>query len=256
MRWSTQTLLYITLAVALSTNAFGQRGFAGDGRGAATAAIPSSTAFGMGATIGGRAAYPSSTAIGAGAPTRSALRSTGGYYNSSGGYYSNSNRGNANSRGGYGRRGDYRNIPFAYALSPYYYPSLDYGSAPYGGGPEDMPYDPSLDSALVTQNLLGEQVQRLTAEIEQLKYAQQQGAMQSPMVAQNTQPPEPVIPVTVVLRSGQKLQVQNYAVMGNTFWDFSKQPARKIPISSIDLSASSQATAANGGEFPDLDLNK
>ncbi len=269
MRCSSQTLLYITLAAALSSNAFAQRGFAGgqsrggqyrgDSATAAPAGFPSSTALGAGASLG-RPGFPSSTAMGAGAPPRSALGgSFGGGYNR-GGYYANGSSGRygggrsrGGSRDGYGRggrHGDYADLPFSYFLAPYYYPSLDYGSAPYGGAPEDMPYDPSADSALVTQNLLGEQVQRLSAELAQLKYAQQPPpATQTPAPAE---PSAPVIPVTVVLRNGQKLQVQNYAVMDHTFWDFSKQPARKIPISSIDVPASSEATAASGGEFPQL----
>ncbi len=249
MRWSIQTLLYITLAAAFGTGAFAQRGL-GPSHAAGAAAIPSSTAFGMGASVSGRAARPSSTAIGAGAPARSSFARGTGYYGSRG-YYSS--RGNATSRAAYGHRRDYRNVPFAYFLTPYYYPFLDYGSAPYGGEPEDMPYDSSADTALVTQNLMGEQIQRLTDEIEQLRYAQQQPRQQAMLEAPAAAPPAPpVIPLTVVLRDGQKLQVQNYAVMDHTFWDFSKQPARKIPISSIDVSASSQATAASGGEFPEL----
>ncbi len=58
--------------------------------------------------------------------------------------------------------------------------------------------------------------------------------------------------MTLVLRNGQQVQVKNYAVMDGIFWDFSKQPSRKIPMSSINLDASAQATQANGGEFPDL----
>jgi hypothetical protein len=202
----------------------------------------------MGASVG-RVPFPSSTAIGAGAPPRPQF-SRGGFA-STGGYYNNA-RTTGTSRAGSGRRGDYRNVPFSYFLTPYYYPFLDYGSAPYGGAPEDVPYDPSADTALVTQNLLVDQLQRLTAELEHMKYAQQQSAPQATAPPPAAEPAVPVVPVTVVLRNGQKLQVQNYAVMDQTFWDFSKQPARKIPLSSIDVSASSQATAASGGEFPQL----
>ena len=252
MHRSTQTFLYIGLAAIFSTPVLAQRGFGGASRGGSNAAPPSSTALGMGATVGGRAALPSSTAIGAGAPARSSFARGTGYSYGSSGYYNGRNT--LSTRAGSGRRGDYRNVPFPYFLTPYYYPFLDYGSAPNGGAPDDMPYDPSMDSALVTQNLLGEQVQRLTAEIEQMKYAQQQPPMQSVAVPQPAEPTAP--PLTVVLRNGQKLQVQNYAVMDHTFWDFSKQPARKIPLASIDVSASSQATAANGGEFPQFDANQ
>lgn len=258
MRWSTRTLLYITLAAALSTVALAQRGFGGGGfRGAAQAAPPSSTAIGAGASVG-RAAFPSSTAIGAGAPTRSGFASTrganfgGGYYGSGSGY--NRARNGTGSRAGYGRNGrrDYRQVPFGYFLTPYYYPFLDYGSAPYGGAPEDLPEDPDGDAAMMAQNVLGEQIQRLAAEVEQLKSTQQTPVGQSFAPPRPPEPAPPVVPVTVVLRNGQKLQVQNYAVMGQTFWDFTKQPVRKIPISNIDVAASSEATSASGGEFPQL----
>jgi len=67
--------------------------------------------------------------------------------------------------------------------------------------------------------------------------------------------PEPVVvqpPITIVLQNGQKFVVQNYAVMDATLWDFSKPVARKIPLSTIDVSASARATSAAGAEFPEL----
>lgn len=255
MRCFTHTLISLALAAALGAPALAQRGAVGGYRGPNLAAPPSSAAIGAGATFG-RAGFPSSTAIGAGAPARSLNRGT--YAPVGGGYYSN--RTSVRSRGTEGRRvgrRDYRNLPFAYFLTPYYYPFLDYGSAPYGTSAEDFGPEPGADSSsLIAENLLSEQIRRLTAEIAELKSTQQQSAMQpaaAPPIA--PEPPAPVIPVTVVLRNGQKLQVQNYAVMDHTFWDFSRQPARKIPISSIDVSASSAATAASGGEFPRLASN-
>jgi hypothetical protein len=59
-------------------------------------------------------------------------------------------------------------------------------------------------------------------------------------------------PVTVVLRTGQQLQVVNFAVANGFFWDFSKPAPHKIPIASIDIAASEKATEASGAEFPNL----
>jgi hypothetical protein len=59
-------------------------------------------------------------------------------------------------------------------------------------------------------------------------------------------------PIAVVLKDGQRLSVQSYAVMNGFLWDFSRQPVRKIPVSNIDLGESVKATEANGTEFPDL----
>ncbi len=242
MRWLTQIFLCSTLFALLTVQAIAQRGFGGHGT------VPSSTALGMGATT----AFPSSGNRGGFANSRG---SYGGYsngrgYSSVSGYGSSASVGSSSSGYGGRFRGDYRRVPYSYFFSPYYYPFLDYGSAPYGGGPGDVPDEqPYPDPAFMGQNALGQQVQRLTAEVDQLKYGPP-----PPLSARSSDPPPtPVMPITVVLRNGQTLQVQNYAVMDQTLWDFSKQPVRKIPVSNIDITASSQATAANGAEFPQID---
>ncbi len=102
----------------------------------------------------------------------------------------------------------------------------------------------------MAQHALVNQVQRLSAQVAQMQYGQQTQMQQYAM--QQEPPPPPQIPVTLVLRDGQQLQVQNYAVMDQTFWDFTRQPVRKIPLSSIDVAASAKATEAKGGEFPQL----
>lgn len=156
---------------------------------------------------------------------------------------------------GFGRR-DFRRVPYGYFFAPYYYPYLgyadsaysDYGYAPDPGPGYDAAADPNAQGPMMAENMLGDQVNRLTADVEQLKYGQQPPA---PLPQQDPQPPP--TPVTLVLRNGQQLKVQNYAVMDQTFWDFSAQPLRKIPISNIDVAASAKATMASGGDFPQLE---
>jgi hypothetical protein len=100
---------------------------------------------------------------------------------------------------------------------------------------------------------LGEQIQRLSAQVEQLRNEQQQGAPPAPPASvEAPQDAPPVVPITVVLRDGQQLQVSSYAVMNKVFWDFSNQPARRIPVANIDVAASKKATEAAGAEFPEL----
>jgi hypothetical protein len=153
---------------------------------------------------------------------------------------------------------NYRRLPYGYFFAPYYYPFLDYASSPYldygyGGYGYDAAGDPNAQGALMAQNMLGDQINRLSAEIDQMRYAQQQMAPPPPAPSEDPQPPSR--PVTLVLRNGQQLRVHNYAVMDETFWDFSVQPARQIPIANIDVAASAKATIANGGEFPELETN-
>jgi len=138
--------------------------------------------------------------------------------------------------------------PFIYGsyFDPFYDSSFDPGPAPYASygpdpgeqqqfGPQDPqfmppPYSPDgyYPSAPVP-------------------YARDNSAAAPP----SSDPPPATAPaVTVVLRSGQKIEVQNYAIMGDSFWDFSRQPARRIPLSSVDIAASTKATEAGGGQFP------
>jgi hypothetical protein len=144
-------------------------------------------------------------------------------------------------------------VPFVYGayFDPFYSSfdsSFDYGPGSYAYPPPDS----GEQTAEVTANLLGEQMQRLSDQVQQL------GSQQSnvpppyaPAYSPAAPPSDPApAPVTVVLRSGQRIQVQNYAVMGDSFWDFSRQPARRIPLTSVDIAASTKVTEANGGEFP------
>jgi len=150
-----------------------------------------------------------------------------------------------------GGRHDYRRQPSALFFAPYYYPSLDYASSPYDTGEApDEGIDPSVQTMVQSQDQLGQQVQRLTSEIEQLRSQQQ--VQSSPYTATREEAPETAVPITLILNSGQKLQVKNYAVMDGVFWDFTKQPVHKIRLSDVDVDASAKATQANGGEFPNV----
>lgn len=236
MRFITRILLLSSLSLTIATALLAQRGGVGGGHAAAPAAH---------ATGGGHAF--SSPRVGS-APFGTIPAASPGYT----GIRPGALRSNGSSRYGYGRR-DFRQVPYGYFFAPYYYPYLGYADSAYsdyGYGPgygDDAAADPNAQGALMAQDMLGDQLNRLGADVEQLKYGQQPPA---PLVQQDPQPPQ--APVTLVLLNGQHLQVQNYAVMDQTFWDFSAQPTRKIPISNIDVAASAKATMANGGDFPEL----
>jgi hypothetical protein len=57
-------------------------------------------------------------------------------------------------------------------------------------------------------------------------------------------------PETVlVFRDGHRLSVRNYAVVGQTFWDFTEGRARKILLSALDLEATARVNEERGVEF-------
>jgi hypothetical protein len=62
--------------------------------------------------------------------------------------------------------------------------------------------------------------------------------------------PPPALPILLILKTGQKLEVQNYAIVNGMFWDFTKPNSKRIPLAQIDVAASAKATDDAGGSFP------
>jgi hypothetical protein len=191
----------------------------------------------------GRSIYPTyTTPVGASGINPGALASAAPYRTGRGNLYG-------------GRRGFY---PYGYA---YFDPFFDYGDGFYFNGPDqDYGYgqaDPRASTDAVTANLLGEQINQLTAQVQELQNERAEGmAAPMPRPRYNAPPMMPEdqtpssAPLILVLRDGKQVQMNSYAVMGQEIWDFSKQPVKKIALANIDLPASQKATEANGGEFP------
>ncbi|MBV8708397.1 MAG: hypothetical protein JO028_14500 [Acidobacteriaceae bacterium] len=159
----------------------------------------------------------------------------------------------------YGRYGS-RYYP-GFVAPPLYLPTfVDPFFSSFGGYNDSAPppVDPNAQALAESQNALAQQVEQLATQIQEMKNsnAQPQPPALNPTpvpsvsAAPEQRPPTP--PVTLVLRDGQQLSVESYAVMNQMFWNFSKRPVQKIPIANIDIPASTKATEANGGEFPQL----
>jgi hypothetical protein len=149
----------------------------------------------------------------------------------------------------------------ALIAAPLYFPYLGFDTSLNTFPSYNEMIDPNAQAFAAAQESLGEQLRQLTAELDSVK--RQVNAPPAPYMP----PPPPGItapppeetgaaasqpPITVVLKDGQHLSVQSYAVMNGFLWDFSRQPVRKIPVSNIDASESVKASEANGTEFPDL----
>jgi len=66
------------------------------------------------------------------------------------------------------------------------------------------------------------------------------------------EPPEPVAaqPATVLIyKDGHKAEVQNYAIVGETLFDFTDGRSRKIRIADLDLPATNKANEDRGVDF-------
>ena len=68
-----------------------------------------------------------------------------------------------------------------------------------------------------------------------------------------TPPRQPVevnsTPTLLVFRDKHTQEVQNYAVVGGTIWIFNEQRASKLPLSWLDIEATTTANDERGVDF-------
>ncbi len=175
---------------------------------------------------------------------------------SNSGYRPSGSSGAAHSHGssGYGRSGStYRNqstyrapvYPFAYYAYPYLVtPSNGWVGDPSLVGGGDTGGDQSVYAEL---DILHQQVDQLRTDQQYLAYGQ-------PPYPETAEAPAEKAPPALILvfRDGTRTEVQDYAVVGKTFWDLSSHGMRKYPVSELDLQASIKANQARGLEFPEV----
>ncbi len=191
-----------------------------------------------------------------------AARAPGSYYSSSWSHFGSGNAYRRGYRPGYAYR--YSRYPFPYFFTPYYYPFLSYDNGFYDDSsyPSSYPYDSGDNGQYPPMEPQEDLMQNQPPPYQPYAGPNYPApypppvpyAYQAPAAQPAELPPAP--PVTIVLHDGQKFQVQSYAIMGQTFWDFSKQPVRKIPLSNIDVAASTKATIDSGAEFPAIQSGK
>jgi len=74
----------------------------------------------------------------------------------------------------------------------------------------------------------------------------------APRAAAPVDPPEPVAPqptTVLVYKDGHKSEVQNYAIVGATLFDFADGRSRKILLADLDLPATQRANDDRGVDF-------
>ena len=60
---------------------------------------------------------------------------------------------------------------------------------------------------------------------------------------------EALAPTVLVFRDQHKEEVQNYAIVGQTLWNFAPQHTQKIPLSELDIPATQKANDDRGTDF-------
>ena len=148
------------------------------------------------------------------------------------------------------RRHGFRNNCYGYACRGYGYPWWYAGAFdPYWWGDSDSSYDQDQQNnaalaAEMNAQSLDEQRMRQQADHDQDVYAS--SAAPSAHREERAQ----LGPATVlVFRDQHQQEVQNYAIVGQTLWNFSAQHTQKIPLSDLDLVATAKANDERGVDF-------
>ena len=128
----------------------------------------------------------------------------------------------------------------------YGYPYLYGGIDPYWWWNSDSSYDQDQQDQISLANEMNAQSldeQRMRDQSDQDVYARSAPPSHQP---ERTNP----TPATVlVFRDQHQQEVQNYAIVGQTLWNFSPQRTEKIPLSQLDLAATIKANDERGVDF-------
>jgi hypothetical protein len=141
---------------------------------------------------------------------------------------------------GYGCRG--YGYPWAYGA--YYDPSWwgDSGSS-YN---EDYERERQIANQM-NQQSLEEQRMRQQAEDDPPENSNDRYARSAPAARETESAPVP--PTMLVFRDQHQQEVRNYAIVGQTLWNFASQRTQKIPLSDLDLVATTKANDERGLTF-------
>jgi hypothetical protein len=141
----------------------------------------------------------------------------------------------------YGYPSVYPYVGAYYAYPGYYsnyYPDYTYPSAQA----TLQGYDTSAAYSDSTNQIQQDQIDRLENEVDRLR--EERDSRSQPPAK-----PEPQSATQLVFQDKHSEEVQNYAIVGRTLWIFTELRARKVPLSDLDLAATTQANEERGVDF-------
>ena len=127
----------------------------------------------------------------------------------------------------------------SFSSTPDYYPGYDY----YGSSYSAPAYSAQNDVAQQQQD-----IDRLEDEVARLQ-EQRETAQPEAREAPDVQKESPSEPTLLVFRDKHTQEVENYAIVGGTLWIFSEQRATKLPLSWLDIEATTKANDDRGVNF-------
>ena len=99
----------------------------------------------------------------------------------------------------------------------------------------------------MNQQSLEEQRMRQQAEDDPPVNSNDRYARSAPAARETESAPVP--PTVLVFRDQHQQEVRNYAIVGQTLWNFASQRTQKIPLSDLDLVATTKANDERGLTF-------
>jgi hypothetical protein len=147
------------------------------------------------------------------------------------------------------RTRDFRNDCFRFGCPGwgFGYPYLGGGIDPYWWWDSGSSYDEDREREIGIANQMNAQ----SLEEQMMRQQGDQDAYANPDPPQRSaqERADPVLPTILVFRDQHKKEVQNYAIVGQTLWNFASQHTEKIPLSDLDLTATAKANDERGVDF-------
>ena len=145
---------------------------------------------------------------------------------------------------------------FFRTFSPYYgyygYPYYsDYAYSPYDSYPgDDHAAAYSASAGQNANDLIAQQqdIDRLEDEVARLR-EERESREEGPAKPTQENRSEPSTSTLLVFRDKHTQEVQNYAVVGGTLWIFNERRATKLPLSWLDIDATTKANENRGVDF-------
>src|SRR5882724_2987076 len=134
---------------------------------------------------------------------------------------------------------------YGYAAYPSYYVDYSYPGYSYSSQDAYPAYDYYADYSAQNDAAQQQDIDRLEGEVARLREQRELPERASPKapVEINSRP------TVLVFRDRHTQEVQNYAIVGGTLWMFSEQRATKLPLSWLDVEATTKVNDERGVDF-------
>jgi hypothetical protein len=161
---------------------------------------------------------------------------------------------------GFNRSGGIRLRTYGFRNNCFGYPCRGYGYGWYGYPWYGGLYDPFwtwdsgssyYDQDQQYQNGLANEMNQQSLDEQRMRQQGDQDlyARSAPPPPRQQERTEAVSATVLVFRDQHKQEVQNYAIVGSTLWNFAPQHTQKIPLSDLDLPATTKANDERGVDF-------